>query len=292
MSIEHASPRTRFEALLERKEADIDLIDASLLISAEHNSAADLNYGRRQLDALTDRALQYFQNFPAETADSALMARRLCTFLNTEEGFCGNREDYYNPDNSYVDYVLRERRGIPITLALLYIHIARSLSWQADGVGFPGHFLVTLGSDDSAIIDPFAGEVLSREDCRALLQSHSRGTISFSEALLQPIGNKELLQRMLRNLKMIYLQQKNFEKSLGLCDWLLLIDPNAVQDIYDRALVLERLACYGLAADELERLINMAPLPTATVSEAAASQKMALLKKIEHLRQLDQSTFH
>ncbi|MGB5098788.1 MAG: transglutaminase-like domain-containing protein [Porticoccaceae bacterium] len=265
------SPRARFAAQVGGPDAELDLIEAALLIAAEHDASLDMAACRAQLDALAQRART------ALVTDAA----RLCWFLAEAEGFRGNARDYYNPNNSYLDRVLATRSGIPISLALIYLRIAEALGLEAAGVGFPGHFLVRIAAPGSAtaeLIDPFTGRTLSRDDCRALLHTGTRGTVEFSEQLLQPARKREILQRILRNLKMIYLQREDFGESLSLCDRLLLIDADSLQDVMDRALILEKLECFGLAADELERLMTRAEL--AARPEAAAS----VARKIEQLR--------
>lgn len=268
------SPRARFAAQVGRPDAEIDLIEAALLIAAEHDTDLDLAACRAELDALVQRAR------------TALLAPQpdvgqLCWFIAQAEGFRGNARDYYNPDNSYLDRVLATRAGIPISLALIYLRVAEALGLDAAGVGFPGHFLVRValpGSADGELIDPFTGRTLSRDDCRALLQTGTRGAMEFSDQLLQPVRKREILQRMLRNLKMIYLQREDFGESLSLCDRLLLLDADSLQEVMDRALILEKLECFGPAADELERLAARTEL--AARPEAAAS----IRRKIEQLR--------
>lgn len=265
------NPRARFAAQVGGPDAELDLIEAALLIAAEHDASLDMAACRAQLDALAQRARA------ALVTDAA----RLCWFLAESEGFRGNAKDYYNPDNSYLDRVLATRSGIPISLALIYLRIAEALGLHAAGVGFPGHFLVRVAAPGSAtaeLIDPFTGRGLSRDDCRALLHTGTRGTVEFSEQLLQPARKREILQRMLRNLKMIYLQREDYEESLSLCDRLLLIDADSLQDVMDRVLILEKLECFGPAADALERLLARAEL--AARPEAMAS----VVRKIEQLR--------
>jgi regulator of sirC expression with transglutaminase-like and TPR domain len=268
------SPRARFAAQVGRPDAEIDLIEAALLIAAEHDTDLDLAACRAELDALVRRAR-------AALVTPQPDAGQLCWFIAEAEGFRGNARDYYNPDNSYLDRVLATRSGIPISLALIYLRVAEALGLDAAGVGFPGHFLVRIapsGGADAALIDPFTGRTLSRDDCRALLQTGTRGAVEFAEHMLQPTPKREILQRMLRNLKMIYLQREDFGESLSLCDRLLLIDADSLQEVMDRALILEKLQCFGPAADELERLAARTEL--AARPEAAAS----LRRKIEQLR--------
>lgn len=269
------SPRTLFAAQLDRPDADIDLAEAALLIALEHDPRIDLAACQEALHNLGRRAESRI------TGPLAPSAETLCHFLAGEEGFRGNTADYYNPDNSYLHRVLDARTGIPISLAVIYLSVAGHLGLAAAGVSFPGHFLIrveTAGSDEPTLIDPFAGRALSVRDCEELLRVSSRGALPFTRELLAPAAKREILRRMLGNLKLIYLQRADFAESLSLCDRLLLIDPNSVQDRLDRALALEKLDFFTLAADELERL---AQRPELAAQPQAAS---AVARKIEALR--------
>jgi regulator of sirC expression with transglutaminase-like and TPR domain len=267
------SPRAHFAAEVSRPDAEIDLIRAALLIAQEHHAGAEIAPSQEILTQLANRAATAMPDGPGAPA--------LCAFLAGQEGFRGNTTDYYNPDNSYLDLVLRTRRGIPISLALVYLSVAADLGLEAAGVGFPGHFLVrveTSPGNAPELIDPFAGQVLSVADCRAVLRAGTRGAVEFSERLLAPAGKREILRRMLGNLKMIYLQRQDFAESLSLCDRLLLIDPDAVQDRLDRALVLEKLQCFAQAADELERLARRPELAAQPQASAAVARKIQALR--------------
>lgn len=269
------SPRSLFAAQLDRPDADIDLAEAALLIALEHDPRIDLAACQEALHDLGRRAETRI------TGPLAPSAETLCHFLAGEEGFRGNTADYYNPDNSYLHRVLDARTGIPISLAVIYLSVAGHLGLAAAGVSFPGHFLIRVespGSDEPTLIDPFAGRALSVRDCEELLRVSSRGALPFTRELLAPAAKREILRRMLGNLKLIYLQREDFAESLSLCDRLLLIDPNSVQDRVDRALALEKLDFFTLAADELERL---AQRPELAAQPQAAS---AVARKIEALR--------
>lgn len=269
------SPRTRFAAQLERADAEIDLIEAALLIAEEHDPRVDLPACRSALAELARRAADRMAQNPGPDAAG------LCRFLTNEEGFRGNTVDYYDPDNSYLHRVLDVRAGIPISLALIYLGVAEQLGMAAAGVSFPGHFLVRVEEPDTdvpALIDPFAGRVLTPEACQQLLQVSSRGTVAFSEALLAPAAKREILRRMLGNLKLIYLQRADFAESLSLCDRLLLIDPGSVQDRLDRALSLEKLECFAQAADELEALARRPELVAQPQASAAVARKIEALR--------------
>ena len=270
------SPRTRFAAQLERADPDIDLIEAALLIAEEHDPRVDPDACRKALAELARRATTRLA-----TSSAGLAADVLCRFLANEEGFRGNTVDYYHPDNSYLNRVLEARAGIPISLALVYLSVAEQLGIAATGVGFPGHFLVRVEVPDQAapvLIDPFAGRTLTLANCAELLRASSRGTVAFSEALLAPAAKREILRRMLGNLKLIYLQREDFAESLSLCDRLLLIDPGSVQDRLDRALSLEKLECFAQAADELEALAQRPELVAQPQASAAVARKIEALR--------------
>ncbi|MFZ5653928.1 MAG: SirB1 family protein [Pseudomonadota bacterium] len=269
------SPRSLFAAQLSRPDADIDLIEAALLIAREHDALVDPATSREALEALARRAATRVAGTPGAVAQT------LCHFLAREEGFRGNTADYYNPDNSYLNRVLDARTGIPISLALVYLGVAERLGVAAAGVSFPGHFLVRVEAstgEGPTLIDPFAGRPLSVQDCAELLHTNSRGTMAFSAQLLAPAAKREILRRMLGNLKQIYLQREDFAESLSLCDRLLLIDPDAVQERLDRALCLEKLQYFAQAADELERLARRPELAAQPQASAAVARKIQALR--------------
>ncbi|MBV1907339.1 MAG: transglutaminase-like domain-containing protein [Pseudomonadales bacterium] len=307
MSLTEITMRARFKAQLKAGDSGIDLIEASLIISAEHNPELDLAACRNEIRELGVRAKTYFGSIAnIDEQNVSEIVTHLCTFLKEQEGFCGNSDDYYDPENSYIDRVLQRRSGIPISLAMIYIHVARHLGYAAAGVGFPGHFLVKIGEkipessseplDEEqvpVIIDPFAGIPLSTDDCRTMLEITSQGSVAFSDELLASSSNRDILQRMLGNLKMIYLQRQDFEEGLRLCDWLLLIAPDSAQNLFDRSLVLEKLKRFAQAADGLEGLLDLLNnQSTGHASTAEISQQAALLRKIQHLRTLEKPSEH
>jgi len=275
-------PKAEFAAMLEGSDAAIDLIRAALCIAGEHNPALDPEESYRRLEKLGDRARAQIDT--EQNLDD--IADKLCHLLYRQVGFCGDSKDYYNPDNSYIDRVLETRRGIPISLALVYISVGEALGLRVDGVGFPAHFLLKLSHGDSnparqtdqtegVLIDPFSGQVLSVDDCKDLLAISSDNTMPFKAEYLQTIGKRAILRRMLGNLKGIYISKKDYVEALSLCDRLLLLDKDAIQDRIDRAGVLEQLDCYEPAAQDLEQILKSQPTMQGT---------QALERKISELR--------
>ena len=252
--------------MLDGSDEAIDLIRAALCIAAEHNPQLDPEDSYRSLAKLTERA-----RVQIDTQQSLEeIASQLCYLLYRQVGFSGDSKDYYNPDNSYINRVLETRRGIPVSLALVYIGVGEALGLSIDGVGFPGHFLLKLRSAEpdntpnktqaeSVIIDPFAGQVLSIDDCKDLLGVSSGNTLPFKPEFLNSISKRAFLRRMLGNLKTIYINKSDYAQALSFCDRLLLLDNDSVQDRVDRAGVLEKLECYEPAAQDLEQLLSLKP---------------------------------
>jgi regulator of sirC expression with transglutaminase-like and TPR domain len=284
------APNAEFAAMLDGDDEDIDLMRAALCIAAVHNPQIDPEDSYRRLDELAEQA-----RAEVDTQQSLEeIARNLCHLLYRQMGFSGDSKDYYNPDNSYINRVLETRRGIPISLALIYIEVGKALGLKINGIGFPGHFLLRLRSaesestpskpqTESVIIDPFAGQVLSIEDCKDLLSVSSGNTLLFKPEFLNTISKRAILRRMLGNLKAIYLNKADYPQALSLCDRLLLLNSDSVQDRIDRAGVLEKLECYELAAQDLEQLLDHKP---------PLQGLQGLPRKIKQLRALIQGKPH
>ena len=280
------APKAEFAAILTSDDSAIDLIRAALCIAGEHQPAFDPENSYRLLSKLAERAHRQIDT----EQDLTEIATKLCQLLYRQVGFSGDSKDYYNPDNSYLNRVLETRRGIPISLALVYISVGEALGLCIEGVGFPGHFLLKLSAGktaaqapgqqaDSVIIDPFAGQVLSTADCKDLLAVSSGNTLPFKPEFLNSIGKRDVLRRMLGNLKTIYINKNDYVEALSLCDRLLLLDKNSVQDRIDRAGVLEKLECYEPAAKDLEQLLNFKP---SIQGAQALARKIAELRALVH----------
>jgi len=244
------------------EDQHIDLIDAALLIAAEHHPEFNLDHCHQQIENLANEA----RNSVDTSQTTEAIAQDLCNFLYRQAGYSGDHGDYYNPDNSYFDRVLQRRKGIPITLALVYISVGRNLGLEIEPVGFPGHFLVKLVGDEEILLDPFSGQVLNENACRELLKTCTQDSIAFKSEHLDSVSNREVVRRILGNLKGIYLGRKDLDEALAICDQLLLIDKNSRRDLMDRALVLEQMDCHSAAADDLEYLLTLAPPPPVSKS--------------------------
>lgn len=253
------SARERFVELARKPDEQIDLAEAALLIAAEEYSGLDVALYARRIDELAEGARQRVGGARLE-ASPTLLIDRFHAYLFEEVGFRGNDEDYYDPRNSFLNEVLDRRTGIPISLAAVYVEVARRLGWPVRGVGFPGHFLAKWElPEGDVVVDPFHGTVLSEEDCRELLSRVSGGQLSFRRELLAPLPNRGIIARMLANLKGIWIKRGDFLRAISACDRILLVAPEAVVEFRDRGLLWMKLECYRPALDDLERYLVAAP---------------------------------
>jgi regulator of sirC expression with transglutaminase-like and TPR domain len=186
----------------------------------------------------------------------------LNTVLFQEEGFRGNREDYYDPRNSFINDVLDRRLGIPISLALIYMEVARRIGFPLFGVGMPGHFLLKHYDIEGrqVLIDAFnGGNVLSAKDCQRRLSEIYEGQVAFQPEFLMSVSRRQMLTRILNNLKTIYLSTRNFRKALPIVDLVLVIYPRSPEDVKQRALLRYSLGQMRGAAEDLEEYLKMSP---------------------------------
>jgi regulator of sirC expression with transglutaminase-like and TPR domain len=194
--------------------------------------------------------------------------RILNEYLYDEQGFTGNRQQYDDPRNSFLNEVLDRRTGIPITLAVVYLEIARRAGVQVTGVNFPGHFLLRAPdeharlhySGDFVIVDPFhGGALLSEVDCREMLRQHVGDEAAFDSDLLQPATRREIVVRMLVNLKRLYVRMRSFPQARFVADLLLTVDPSSVSELRDRGLLAYHLQDFGAALRDLESYLRLLP---------------------------------
>jgi regulator of sirC expression with transglutaminase-like and TPR domain len=223
-----------------------------------------------------------------DTGDDSV--RAFNEYLYDEQGFAGNRERYDDPRNSFINEVLDRRIGIPISLAVVYLEVARRAGLQVDGVNFPGHFLLRAGHavatdarSEIVIIDPFhGGAQLSEYDCRQLLRHHVGDEAAFDSALLAPASRHEIVVRMLVNLKRLYVRMRSFPQARVISSLLLGIDPAAISELRDRGLLAYHLQDFSAALRDLEEYLRLSPkssepadhdlIPTREDGESAASE--------------------
>lgn len=190
--------------LLVQEDDSLPLFEAAASIATDAEPGLDLEGLRTTFDLLAARLATEARSASTESARLGCLLR----FFFDTAGFAGNTEDYYAPRNSYLHRVLETRRGIPITLAVVLLELARHIGLEGDGVSFPGHFLVRVKLGGGlVVIDPFTGDSLSREE----LERRSTGFGAPLAQLLKPASRREILRRMLRNLESIHAQSGDAE---------------------------------------------------------------------------------
>lgn len=249
-------------AALVAEDASLSLVEAAVAIGQDEQPQLDTQGVLAQIDAL---AVRLKRRVPADAGPRQRL-RSLNHFFFQELGFSGNVNNYYDPGNSLLSTVLETRRGIPITLAVLYIELATQIGLTARGVSFPGHFLIKLRlSEGEVVIDPFTGQSLSREQLDELLTPYrrSQGLVGDFEVplglFLQAAPARDVLARMLRNLKEIHRSAEDWPRLLAVLNRLVILLPQAWEERRDRGLVQAELGALGAASQDLADYLSHAP---------------------------------
>ncbi|HEV2492240.1 MAG TPA: transglutaminase-like domain-containing protein [Terriglobia bacterium] len=266
--------------LMDREDNEINLGEASLVIARTEYPNLDVPAQLCRLDRMASQVR-------LDACASALSnIEALNAYLFEKENFAGNEEEYDDPRNSFLNDVLDRKKGIPITLSLVYTEVARRHSLPVVGVGFPGHFLVKYmatprgGPSSQAgalpeeilggeiLVDPYhRGAILTREDCVALLKSHFGQEAQLEPQFLAPSAPKEILARMLNNLKGSYFRRQNFSKVLTMIELALAIDPASARDVRDRGMVYFAMKRYNEALADFKAYLSLSPREDPGVQE-------------------------
>jgi regulator of sirC expression with transglutaminase-like and TPR domain len=246
--MDQASITREFERLSAIPDREVDLARGALLIAATEYPDLDVERELGLLDALAGAASARLDG----TEDPLRAANALSKYLFDEVGFDGNREDYYDPRNSYLHEVLRRRLGIPITLSLVYVEVGKRLGLSLVGVGMPGHFLVKHEDIGDLYIDPFHGGILLSEDeCAQRLREVTSQDIPWDSTYLEPIANRDFLTRILRNLKAAYSRRQEPLRVLSVLDLLVALRPDICEERRDRGILHYRLERFDDALEDL-----------------------------------------
>ncbi len=244
-----------FARMMERGDEEIDLADAALLIARLEYPNLDAKAQLHRLDHMAKQVALAPDNASLEHVQS------LNEFLFHREGFSGNQEEYDDPRNSYLNDVLDRKKGIPITLSLVYLEVAKRHALPIVGVSFPGHFLVKyLTGSGEIIIDPYnQGAVLTLKDCEQRLKEHFGEEAELQPDFLSAATNKQILARMLNNLKGSYFRRQNYPRVLRLVEMALSIDPGSRQELRDRGMVYLLMGRYHQALSDFHTFIALSP---------------------------------
>lgn len=248
--------RNRFAELVSRDDGQIDLAEAALLIATEE-------YTRLNIEDYVDK-LDRFGDIARERAEGASGATEVISAINStlfdELGFHGNRDSYFDPRNSFLNQVIDRRIGIPITVTVVYMEVARRIGFQVRGVGLPYHFIAKHESETGDIfIDPFnEGRVLDAAGCAELLSEITGGQEELRPEHLESVSNKRILARILLNLLGIY-KAGDPRRALATIERLLLINPNYAPHVRLRGTLLASVGDETGAIAELERYLMLVP---------------------------------
>jgi regulator of sirC expression with transglutaminase-like and TPR domain len=246
-----------FAQLIARGDARIDLARGCLMIAQDAYPGLDVD---RYMGDIERMAIRLRARLPqAGGGEERVVA--LNQFLYEDLGYWGNTEDYYDPRNSYLNEVIDRKTGIPITLSILYMELGRRIGLPLEGVSFPGHFLVRLKlRGGMLVLDPFScGAPQSEEELRSrvkrVIPDGVADDLPASELpldqFLEPATNRQILSRLLRNLKGIYRESDKPERMLDVLNRMLLVTPDASAELRERGYVYQRLECYRAAFKDL-----------------------------------------
>ncbi len=249
-----STPLAYFASLV-KDDDSLPLLEAAASIAQDEYPDLDVQEVLGEVDVLLSRLRR---RSPSD-AEPLQRLRALNQFFFRDLGFGGNVNDYHDPDNSHLNVLLRTRRGIPISLAVLWLELAQGLGLKARGINFPGHFLVKINlPEGQVVIDPFTGQSLSREELSERLEPYKRrnGLVDDFDVpvglYLQAAPSRDIIARMLRNLKEIHRTQEDWLRLIAVQDRLLILLPDAWVEYRDRGLAWAEMGDAALAARDLE----------------------------------------
>ena len=254
-----------FAELVTRDDERIELAKACLQIAEDAYPGLDVDGYVGELERFAKRLRTRFAHDAA--AEDRIIA--LNEFLFDDLGFGGNSDDFYDPRNSYLNEVIDRRIGIPITLSVLYMEIGRRVGLPFEGVSFPGHFLVRLPlRGGTLVLDPFSGgipqpEAQLRERLKRVVPREALGGVAVAELpldqFLEPASNRQILARLLRNLKGVYREKDQPERLLAVLNRMIVVAPDSAAELRDRGFVYRQLECWRPALQDLSEYLQREP---------------------------------
>ena len=261
----------RFDMLMELPDEVIRLDCAALHLARDAYPDLDILHYLAQLDGLADELQDSRAGLSAIQRYEAM--REL---LVERHEFSGNEDDFYDPQNSYLNCVLDRRTGNPINLSVLWIEVARRLNWPVFGVGFPGHFMVRFDDPDRFLVaDPFCGgQAISTEDCQQMLDRQFSGKVKFDPQMLEPVTVRAILGRMLNNLRGIYRANQDWQRLDDVLQRLAAVDPANEDHRMELVAIRYRLGDLRSAYAHLTTYLNHRP---------DAEEREGMAQKLNHL---------
>ena len=254
---DQSEARGIFRKVTSSEEDEINLLEAALLIAKEiEYPNLDISKYSNKINLMADE----IKGRTMGNTDAFFLVSEINKYLFSEEGFRGNKDDYYDPRNSFLNDVLDRKTGIPIALSVMYMEIGARVGLPLSGIGFPGHFIIKCSAQSEILVDPFnKGGILSETDCQQMLNQMYAGGVKLKGDFLESVTKKQILTRMLQNLKSIYINSKDFVKALSVVDMLLIIGPDNTSELRDRGLISYNLECFTRALSDLEGYLRLVP---------------------------------
>ncbi len=246
-----------FELEINQADQDINLAKAALYFSQAEYPYLDVE---AYLNKLEQIAYNIAPKLPSPRYPLKVI-QVINNYLYQELGFRGNNENYYDPRNSFLNQVIDHRLGIPISLAVVYLDIAQRLNFPMVGIGMPGHFIIRPDFQDAEIfVDVFnQGEILFPQDCEAKLQQIYLQPVKLQPQFLNPVSKRQIILRMLTNLKQIYLHQRDFDRAIAIINGMLLLYPDNPNELRDRGLLYYELNRWEESCQDLENYLAILP---------------------------------
>lgn len=252
---QRAANRARFARLVAHPEPEIDLALGALTIASDGRPQVDAEAALAELDSLAERVRLRLDVGDAQTH----VLERIHDVLHRETGFRGpTSAEFHDPRNSLLDVVLTRRIGLPISLAIVELEVAWRIGLPLVGIALPGHFIV--GAPGGVLVDPAGdGRRLTPDDCQALIRRAVGEGALFHAGMLRPAGRREILTRVLRNLRAAHLAARDWPAALGAVEMLAVVEPTDPDHGRDRGLLLGRMGRFGEAVAALARYLEERP---------------------------------
>ena len=246
-----------FVQALDCPDDKIDLTKATLIVARLEYPELEINHCLNTIEQFIAQT----QTRLSPTRYPLKIIREINAVFFEELRFRGNQENYYDPRNSFLNDVIERKLGIPISLSILYLAIAKGINFPMVGIGMPGHFLIRPEFEEVGIfVDVFnRGEILFEQDCQARLQELYQQPMVLEPHFLVPVSNRQILTRMLTNLKFIYLNRQEYHKMLHIINFILLLLPNHPLELRDRGLLYYQLENWQRASEDLRLYLALLP---------------------------------
>ncbi len=248
-----------FTTLLNQPDGNISLAQAALMIARLEYPDLNINDYLSKINSLAE---EINNRLPA-SANAAEILKQLNHVLFIEKGYGGNTDSYYDPRNSFLNDVIERKLGIPISLSILYIELGHALGLPLSGISFPGHFLVKLEINDGAIVlDPYYGGIsLDEDDIEDRLREYYGPKLDKSRAqgVLASSTNKDIILRVMRNLRNLYMQEENWLKALPIADMMVEMDNDQPDALKARAAIYDQQECHIPALADYSAYLKLTP---------------------------------